>query len=120
MTHVLDGAGWDCRELLAGETRLRELECVGAWGAWANCVIGRVTAVSARSGIVCELGLEIGKVVVGADRASTDSDEPILVALLRVLIDQATTVDTSHFCVIQSGDLLESTSVGVATILGKA
>lgn len=115
--HVLLGVTGHSREVLA-------LEVAGVPGVARGRAGGRsavrvVTAIARRSSVVGECILEVGEIVVGGNRRTRDGDKTVARVLLRVLVDETTTVDASHLLVVESRNFLELASVLVAAVFGK-
>jgi len=61
--------------------------------------------------------LEGREVRAFSDRASGDGNETVVRGFVGVFVNKTSRVDTSHLSVVQSGDFLEFTGVGVASVL---
>jgi hypothetical protein len=115
--HVLLGVIGDGGKILTGEGTGVPGAARGRAGG--RSVVRVVAAVTSGCSVVSEGSLEVGEVAVGGDSRARDSNETVVGALLGVLVDETTAVNTGHLRVVESRDLLELASVLVAAVFGE-
>ena len=115
--HVLGGVGGNGRKSLTAE--VTSVPGVAGGRAGGSSAVRVVAAVTSGSSVVRECSLEVGEVVVGGNSRSRDGNETVVGALLGVLVDETTPVNTSHLGVVESRNLLELASSLVAAVFGK-
>ena len=88
-------------------------------GGRSSCSV--VTSVSGGVGGARESGHESGEVgILGDGGVAVDGDETVVVALLGILVDEATGVDARHFGVVECGNFFECAGVSVAAVFREA
>lgn len=112
---VLLGGLWDGGESVTGDSPVGSVLLGAGVGAASGVV---VTVALGVGGLVKSL-LQSIVVLQGLDTVIGDLDQTVVAALLRILVDETTGVDTGHLGGVKSLNLLELTGVGVATVLGK-